>query len=368
MMDNGTYILGLKKEKIDTPAFLIDLDIMEKNINLMSEYCKSANINLRPHTKHHKSPIIAHKQLQAGAIGICCQKLGEAEVMVAAGIPEILITYEIIGEIKIKRLMSLCNQSNIIVTVDSHKNINDLSEAATSFGVELGILLDVNVGQNRCGIEPDNSVIELAQLITSSKNLNFKGIHAYAGNIQGVFNDEERFQLDKKSMIKTKIAVEKLTSANLPIEIVTAGGTGTYKFTSQYSYITEIQPGSYVFMDGQYRKVLEDFEISGTILATIISKPNANRIVLDSGMKTISSDQWPPIIKNFQGIEFTSISDEHLTLNIQNSDAKELKVGDKIEIIPAHNDTTVNLHTEFFGIRKGILECVWPISARAKIR
>ena len=243
MMDNTIYMLGLKKEKIDTPAFLIDLDIMEKNINLMSEYCKSANINLRPHTKHHKSPIIAHKQLQAGAIGICCQKLGEAEVMVAAGIPEILITYEIIGEIKIKRLMSLCNQSKIIVTVDSRENINDLSEAATSFGVELGILLDVNVGQNRCGIEPNSTLVEsLSKQIISAPKLQFKGIHGYAGSIQSIANDEERKKADSLSMNKAEIALEQLKKLNIPVEIVTAGGTGTYNLTSKYEHVTEIQP------------------------------------------------------------------------------------------------------------------------------
>ena len=367
-MENLIYLPGIEKEKIDTPAFLIDLDIMDNNISKMAEYCKALGINFRPHTKHHKSPIIAHKQIDSGAIGICCQKLGEAEVMVSSGVRDVLITYEIIGDIKIKRLMALCKLSNIIVTVDSKNNVKDLSEAAKSHDVKLGILLDVNVGQNRCGIEPDDFVVELAKFIQSSDNLEFKGIHAYAGNIQSETDDEKRFQLDKESMLKTKIAVEKLRSAKIELDIVTAGGTGTYKYTSQYDFITEIQPGSYVFMDGQYSKVLDDFDNSGTILTTIISKPNPNRIVLDSGMKAISSDQWPPIIKDFNGIEFGSISDEHLTLDITNSDAKQLNVGDKIEIIPGHNDTTVNLHTEFFGIRKGILESVWPISARAKIR
>ncbi|MQG19405.1 MAG: DSD1 family PLP-dependent enzyme [SAR202 cluster bacterium] len=360
---------GTKVSQLDTPAFIVDLDKMENNISNMAKYCKSKNINLRPHIKHHKTPEIALKQIQNGAIGICCQKLSEAEVMAQNDINNILITYEIVTEYKINRLMEICKIANLIVLVDNPKNIKDLDEATSHFNTNLGILLDINVGQNRCGIEPDSHLVkDLANQVLTAPGLQFKGIHGYAGSIQSIVNFEERKKADKESMHKSLIALEQLNDSKIPVEIVTAGGTGTYNLTTQYDHVTEIQPGSYVFMDNQYSAVLNDFEVAGTVLATVISKPTSGRAVLDSGMKSISTDQWPPKIKSHQGISVNTVSDEHLTINLDSEDSKNIKIGDQVELIPGHNDTTVNLHTNCFAIRNGIVQNVWPISAHAMTR
>ena len=367
-MQEFTPSLGTPKEELDTPSFIIDLDAMENNIEKMASYCRSKSINLRPHTKHHKSPDIAKKQIAAGAIGICCQKLGEAEIMASHGVDNILITYEIIGSFKIRRLMALAKSTKVSVTVDDVANVVDLSEAANAAQVSIGVSLDVNVGQNRCGVEPDKSVIELAQAVEAAPGLQFLGIHAYNGAIQSVEDDDKRKALDSDSMGKTLAAINHLRSAEIPCEIVTAGGTGTYNMTGSYSHITEIQPGSYVFMDAQYGRVLPDFINAGTIIASVISRPTQDRAVIDCGMKALSTDQWPPVIKSASGLTVASASDEHLTITLESEESQQLRPGDKVELIPGHNATTVNLHTHLFGMRNNKLEVIWPVSARAMIR
>ena len=359
---------GISRDELDTPAFLIDLDIMEGNIQRMADYFADRPVDVRPHMKHHKTPAIAHKQLAAGAIGVCCQKLGEAEVMAAGGIRNILITYEIVGPTKVRRLMALCQHADMMVTVDDADNVRELSEAAQAFGTSLGILVDVDCGQHRCGVDPGEPAAHLAQVAASAPGLQFRGICGYAGNIQGVEDPERRTMMDRQAMDKVAESVDAVRRSGVDVEIVSAGGTATYKLTGNYPGVTEVQPGSYVFMDAQYRRVLTDFEVAGTVLASVISRPTPDRAVLDSGMKAISTDQWPPMAKSVDGLEFSSASDEHLVADLTTSDARQLRPGDKVEIIPGHNDTTVNLHSHLFALRKGRLETVWEVGARGRIR
>jgi D-serine deaminase-like pyridoxal phosphate-dependent protein len=364
----STMVPGISIDELDTPAFLIDLDAMEGNIQRMADYFASRPPDVRPHMKHHKTPAIAHKQIAAGAIGVCCQKLGEAEVMAAGGIGNILITYEIVGRTKISRLMALCRHADMMVTVDDAQNVQDLSEAAQAFGAPLGVLVDVDCGQHRCGVDPGEPVARLAQVIASAPGLRFRGVCGYAGNIQGVEDAEKRTMMDLEAMDKVDASVDAVRKAGLDVEIVSAGGTGTYQLTGNHPGVTEVQPGSYVLMDAQYRRVLTDFEVAGTVLASVISRPAPDRAVLDSGMKAISTDQWPPAARSVEGIEFASASDEHLVATLTSSDARQLRPGDKIEIIPGHNDTTVNLHSHLHALRKGRLETVWEVGARGRIR
>ena len=364
----STMVPGISRDDLDTPAFLIDLDVMEANIQRMADYFASRPVGVRPHMKHHKTPAIAHKQIAAGAIGVCCQKLGEAEVMAAGGIRNILMTYEIVGPSKISRLMALCRHADMMVTVDDAGNVRDLSEAAQASGASLGVLVDVDCGQHRCGVEPGEPAARLAQAVASAPGLRFRGICGYAGNIQGVEDDERRATMDLEAMQKVASSVEAVRGAGLDVEIVSAGGTGTYQLTGNYPGVTEVQPGSYVLMDAQYRRVLTDFDVAGTVLASVISRPAPDRAVLDSGMKAVSTDQWPPVSKSVEGVEFASASDEHLVATLTSSDARQLRPGDKIEIIPGHNDTTVNLHSHFHALRGGKLETVWEVGARGRIR
>ncbi len=358
----------MRIEDIDTPALIVDLDGLEDNLDRYQQYFDEHGIGLRPHIKTHKCLAIAHMQMRRGAMGITCQKLGEAEVMAAGGIDDILITYEIVGRTKINRLMALCRHADMMVTVDDAQNVTDLSEATQAFGAPLGVLVDVDCGQHRCGVDPGEPVARLAQVIASAPGLQFKGICGYAGNIQGVEDAEKRTMMDLEAMEKVDASVDAVRKAGLDVEIVSAGGTGTYQLTGNHPGVTEVQPGSYVLMDAQYRRVLTDFEVAGTVLASVISRPAPDRAVLDSGMKAISTDQWPPVAKSVEGIEFASASDEHLVATLTTGDSRQLRPGDKIEIIPGHNDTTVNLHSHLHALRKGRLETVWEVGARGRIR
>jgi len=359
---------GTPQEDLDTPCFLIDLEAMERNIEKMAAYFRGRSADLRPHMKHHKTPEIAHLQLAAGAIGVCCQKLGEAEAMADGGVHNILITYEIIGSSKIQRLMNLARRVDLMVTVDDHGNVEQLSEAAQAAGTSLGILVDINCGQNRCGVDPGRAGVKLAQAVARAPGLELKGLCGYEGHLQAVVDLEERTTKAREAMAQVVATAESMRREGLPAEIVSAGGTGTYNITGDYPGVTEVQAGSYVLMDAAYRRVLQDFDVAGTILTSVISRVTTDRAVLDCGMKAISTDQWPPQVVGLPGIEMRSVSDEHLSVNLTDSDSRQLRPGDKVELIPAHNDTTVHLHSHLFALRNGILETVWQVAGRGRIR
>lgn len=359
---------GTPKEELDTPCYIIDLDVMERNIQEMAAYFKGRPAELRPHMKHHKTPEIAHKQIAAGAIGVCCQKLGEAEAMADGGVDNILITYEIIGPAKIRRLMNLARRVNLMVTVDDLGNAQNLSDAAQAAGLSLGILVDINCGQNRCGVDPGQPSVDLARGVSRAPGLELRGLCGYEGHLQAVADLEERTTKAREAMARVLETAEAIRRDGMGVDIVSAGGTGTYNITGDYPGVTEVQAGSYVLMDAAYRKVLQDFDVAGTILTSVISRGSADRAVLDSGMKAISSDQWPPQVVGLPGVEFRGISDEHLSITLTDSDSRQLRPGDKVELIPGHNDTTVHLHTHLFGLRRGQLEAVWEVAGRGRIR
>ena len=360
--------LGTPISELDTPCYLIDLDAMERTIEKMADYFKDRPAMLRPHMKHHKTPEIAHKQLAAGAIGVCCQKLGEAEAMADGGVDNILITYEIIGPAKIRRLVDLARRVNLLVTVDDANNVRDLSAAARSAGVPLGILVDINCGQNRCGVDPGAPGVALARLVDSAPGLELRGLCGYEGHLQAVVDPEERTTRTRDAMAQVLATAQAIRDEGISLEIISAGGTGTYNITGDYQGVTEVQAGSYVLMDAAYRRVIQDFEVAGTILTSVISRGAPDRAVLDCGMKAISTDQWPPQVVGHPGIEVSGVSDEHLSVTLTDSDSRQLRLGDKLELIPGHNDTTVHLHSHLFALRQDRLEAVWEVAGRGRIR
>lgn len=360
-------LVGLEKDELDTPSLLIDLDVMERNLSIMADYYKEVNANLRPHIKPHKSPIIAHEQLEAGAIGITCQKLGEAEVMAAAGISEILLANQIANEQKIRRLIGLAKHSNVIVGVDNINNVKQISRAAFKQGVDINVAMEIDAG--RCGVQAGEPAVSFAKEIIRCKGLKFRGIWFHKG-LRSYKKFEERkkahFEL-LKPVIETKNMIEH---AGIDVEIVSAGATSTYKITPEVVGITEVQPGCYVFMDHEYKSIegMESFNYALTILATVISRPSKDRAIIDVGLKSRGSNYTnliPPIVKDIEGIEVTGFSAEHGHLKLE-SPSKELDVGDKLELIPSNCDTTVNMYDEYIGIRDNKVEVIWPISARGK--
>jgi D-serine deaminase-like pyridoxal phosphate-dependent protein len=358
--------IGSPIEEIDTPALLLDLDVMERNIARMATAFRSLSAKLRPHAKTHKTPIIAHQQLAAGAIGITCAKLGEAEVMVAGGIRDVLLANQIVGARKIARLVSLARYADLIVAVDDGQNVADLSDAAQAAGVSLRVLVEVNVGQNRCGVEPGEPALVLAQQIERSAGLEFAGLMGYEGHlvfVPSLLERERRVQKDMQALIE---AVSFLESHSLPVDIVSAGGTGTAMLTGALPRITEIQAGSYVFMDGRYKTIEGvNFDCALTLLTTVMSRPRPDRVIVDAGMKTLTHEFGLPRFKERDDLELLGLSEEHGTVKLQDPSVS-LRPGDQLEIIPSHGDTTLNLHDYYYGMRRGRVETIWPIAARGK--
>ena len=359
--------IGIPKEEIDTPALLIDLDIMESNIQKMADFFSTVNADLRPHTKTHKTPIIAHKQIEAGAIGVTCAKLGEAEAMVHAGIRDILIANQIVGKQKIARLINLANHSDIMVAVDDPHNVNQLSAAAQAKGVTLRVLIEVNVGMNRCGTEPGAPTLELAQHILKSEALRFEGLMGYEGHTVANPSLIERKIATEKSMTLLVDTKHLLEENGIPVKIMSGGGTGTHKITGAFPEMTEVQAGSYVFIDATYRNVEgggDQFDCSLSVLTTIISRPNPTRVIVDAGLKMLAKEFGVPQPIGIDGLEMIGLSEEHGRMTADAS--VDLTPGDKLELLPTHCCTTVNLHDCYYGIRDGVVESVWEIAARGK--
>ncbi|MBI4531270.1 MAG: DSD1 family PLP-dependent enzyme [Candidatus Latescibacteria bacterium] len=361
-------LIGVDTSVIDTPALVIDIDVMEANIAKMASFFRDRPANLRPHTKTPKTPAIAWKQIEAGAIGITCAKLGEAEVMADAGIRDILIANQVVAPEKIERLMEVAKRSDVIVAVDSQKNIDDLAKAARATGVDLKILVEVDIGMHRCGIDPGEPAVELTQHVCRSEGLRFVGVMGYEGHLVMTVNEEERRTTCREAMGLLTWTADEITRSGIDVEIVSGGGTGTYKITGAYPGVTEVQAGSYVFNDGRYRTVEgvgSDFGCALTLLTTVISRPKPDLAVIDAGMKAITKEFGLPQVVGLDGSELFHLSEEHGRITL-NGTAQDLKIGDKIELLPSHGCTTINLHDRFYGVRHGKVEVMWPIEARGK--
>jgi D-serine deaminase-like pyridoxal phosphate-dependent protein len=358
--------IGAKKDEIDTPALLIDLDVMEKNIDTMAKFFRSVPAELRPHAKTHKCPIIAHKQLEAGAIGITCAKLGEAEVMVHAGIRSVLVANQVVGEPKVTRLVNLAKHSAVIVAVDSPENVRHLAESASAKDVRLNILIEVDVGNNRCGTPPGEPTLRLARDVASHESLNLMGLLGYEGFCQNIRGMNERDEKTKEAMGKLVSTRELLEDKGFDMEIVSAGGTGTHMITGRYPGVTEVEAGSYVFMDATYSKVegLENFDHALTILTTVTSLPRPGVAICDAGLKTVATEFGLPPVVGVEGVIYERASEEHGRLRVEPGTG--LRVGDKIELLVTHCCTNTNLYDRFHCLRDDRLEAVWNIAARGR--
>lgn len=357
----GEDLIGRHKSEIDTPVLLLYMDVVERNIAKMANIFSDKECKLRPHIKTHKLPIIAHKQIEAGAIGITCAKLGEAKIFLESGVKDILIANEIVGDIKIQRLVNLSGYGDLIVCVDYFENARDISEAAGRMGREINILVEVNVGLNRCGVRPAKPALELVQEITKLKNLAFRGVMGYEGGlfIEDLEEKEKKCRECNRLLVETKELIEK---NGFPVEIVSAGGSNTSYLTGLYPGITDIQVGSYVTMDAHNAYYGLDFEQAITVLTTVISRLEKERAVTDAGMKALSTDEGLPICKE-PGIIVSKLNEEHGHLRIENPD-RDLSVGDKIEIVPSHGCTTIPLYDRYVVIRNDYVESVAEIRAR----
>lgn len=360
--------VGRSKFELDTPVLLVDLPTMGRNIERMVGRIIGKGVNWRPHTKGQKVPALAYMELAAGAIGVTCAKLGEAEVMAAAGIRDILIANQIVGPQKVTRLVNLRPHADVIVAVDSAESVRELSEAATAKGVELRVVVEVDVGMGRCGVEPGEAVVRLAQKVADAPGLKLAGLEAWEANCTRIADPNEKQLCVRSSVGKLVESAELCRRAGLPIEIVSCGGTGTYWLTAAVPGVTEIQAGGGIFNDVHYAEHFGlDHEFAMTVMTTVISRPNPRRIVVDAGKKTMTSDTGTPRPLGLEGVTSVSLSAEHGKIELDRPNT-DLKVGDRLEWIVGYTDTTVLLHDELYATRDGCVEVVWPVLGRGKLR
>lgn len=356
---------------IDTPALVVDLDVLERNLDLMANAIRGAGVALRPHAKSHKCPDIARMQIERGAVGICCQKVSEAEVFVDAGVRDLLVTNEIVGAAKLARLAALAKRATIGVLADDADNVSALSAAAVAAEATLDVLVEVDVGAHRCGVQPGEAAAKLAGAIARAPGLRLLGVHAYQGGAQHLRTPGEREAAIAEAVrlaALSKLAIER---AGLPCPVVTGAGTGTWQLERDSGVYTEVQPGSYVFMDADYgRNALaadqHHFEHSLYVLATVMSTPVPERAIVDAGLKALAFDSGPPLVYGQPGLTFRKASDEHGVIDVA-ADAQPLRLGDRLWLIPGHCDPTVNLYDWIVGVRGERVEEIWPVAARGAL-
>ncbi len=365
--------IGMPLSDVDTPALLLDLEVFEQNLQRMAASAKKHSIKLRPHAKTHKCPVIAMRQIDLGAVGVCCQKVSEAEAMVYGGVPNVLISNEIVGLSKLRRAAALARLAEIALCVDDAGNVADINQAAVEFDVELPVYVELNVGANRCGVEAGEPVLLLARSIASHSNLRFGGLQAYHGRAQHVRDYGERSSAIDAAVEKIKHTIDVLKRDNITCPAVSGAGTGSYVFEAQSNVYSELQVGSYIFMDADYALNLDekgdrvsDFGHSLFVYATVMSRPHPQRAVLDAGLKALSVDSGMPAVVGYPGVKYVRAADEHGTLEISQSDCP-IAIGEKIRLIPGHCDPTVNLHDWYVGIRNERVEAIWPIAARGAL-
>ena len=363
--------IGMPLAEVDTPALILDLDAFEHNLKLLNDSLAGRSIKVRPHAKSHKCPEIGKRQMALGAVGVCCQKVSEAEAMVDGGVGDVLIANEVVGAAKLKRLAALAKRAKIAVCADNADNVTALDAAACEAGVQLDVLVEVNVGANRCGVEPGEPAFNLAQQIHQSKHLRFAGLQAYQGSAQHMRKTEERRAAIEAACDKVKRTTALLEKAGIPCERVTGAGTGSYMFEATSAVYHELQAGSYIFMDADYAKNdwtesgIPRFEHSLFIWTTVMSTPTADRAICDAGLKASSVDSGMPRVFDTPGVEYTKASDEHGVLQL--SGGTTLPLGHKLKIVPGHCDPTVNLYDHYVCVRKGRVEALWSITARGAL-
>lgn len=360
--------------QLDTPAVVVDLDVMERNLSRMADYSRTHNLLLRPHTKSHKIPELAKRQVASGATGITVAKIGEAEVMLAAGIDDILIAYPIVGAVKTTRLAQMAERAKISVALDSEEAAREISTAATKQGTTIGILVEMDVGFRRCGLSNETDLVTLAQKINDLPGLEFKGLMFFPGHFS--VGPEQRATLRAQVNDFLKRSIAAFDRAGVPLAIVSGGSTPTAYESGLFHGVNEVRPGMYIFNDRNTVAIsaasLNDCALS--VVVTVVSTAVSGYTIVDGGSKTFSYDRFQGgdgsgfgIVKEDLAAEVERFSEEHGHLNIGRSERSYL-VGDRLSIIPNHVCTTVNMHDEIYGVRGEQVEEVWRVAGRGKVR
>jgi 3-hydroxy-D-aspartate aldolase len=374
LVDGEVVKPGIAKADLDTPALCVDLDAFEQNVATMQAAVKKFGIATRPHAKTHKCAAIAKYQMKTGSIGICCAKLSEAEALAANGLDKILMTTGNLPKAKIRRAMQLRKKhSNFIQAVDYAPNARDLDAAAKEARVVADVVIDVAVG-SRTGIPAGPGVLELAQLIDTLPNLKLRGMLSYDGGVQHAKGFENRKARALKTIEANTESYEMMKKAGLNTEIYSGGGTGTYNIYHVIPGFSDVQVGSYIFMDLQYSaigsasgdEVYSDFAPSLTVLTTVVNNRFPDRLTADAGTKALTTNTPAPKVIGEPGMSYSPSSDEFGGIRFNSPPSKEYQIGDRLELLVSHCDPVVNLYDQMYGIRKDRVEVIWPIVARGK--
>ncbi|MFM9966047.1 MAG: DSD1 family PLP-dependent enzyme [Planctomycetaceae bacterium] len=368
-----TDVTGLTKSTIPTPALIVDQEAFDANLITMAEHCRQAKRQFRPHVKTHKCSDIARRQIAAGAIGVCVATVSEAEAMVAAGITGVLLTSPIVDPLKITRMVRLVRQCpSVMLAVDSSRQAELLASAATAADLQVDVLVDIDIGDRRTGVLPGQPAVDLAQQIAKCKQLQVVGVQAYAGHASHVVGYEARDRVSREALGKAVETRRLLLRSGFDARILSGGSSGTYNIDSTIDGVTELQVGSYIFMDVDYRRIgsrdgnpiYSDFRPSLTVLTTVINATHADRVTIDAGTKSIdttTTQRAEP--KNWPGLIYTKAGDEFGAISFE-ADARRPTIGDRIEFIVPHCDPSVNLYDRLYVCRGDAVTAVWKTSAR----
>jgi D-serine deaminase-like pyridoxal phosphate-dependent protein len=365
--------IGMTLDEVDTPALIIDLDAFERNLRRLADRVAGSGVRLRAHAKTHKCPVIALKQIELGAVGVCVQKVSEAEAMIYGGVRDVLVTNEVVGRQKLRRLMGLAGMARLGVCADDPAQLADLEAAAAEAGTAIRVYVEVNMGGNRCGVEPGEPALDLARRIGDLPHLTFGGLQAYHGSAQHLRGWDERQKAIASAVEKAASTRDLLLANGIACDQVTGAGTGTFEFEAGSGVYTELQCGSYIFMDADYGRNFDRdgaptraFEPSLFVWATVMSRPAQERAIVDAGLKALAFDSGPPLVWDEPAATYERASDEHGRLGIS-APTNRLNLGDKVRLVPGHCDPTVNLYDWYVGIRGDRVEALWPITARGAV-
>lgn len=357
-----TSLIGQSIEVLDSPQLLIDLEAVDANVQRMLAAFANREVNVRVHFKSLKCGGLARYLAVHGVKSFLCAKVNEAEILADAGIADILVANQVIGSTKLRRLAALARRAIVSVCVDDADNVCEMAAIASAEHVSVGVLVEVDIGMARCGVEPGQPALELARLIQSSRGLRFLGLQGYDGHLQMIADVTERRGRCLEGLEKLVSTRRLIEQAGIPVRVVTGAGTGTWEFVGYYEGITEIQPGSFVLMDHAYHAIRPEFRCALSIMCTVVSK-RPGWYVLDAGSKAISRDFGTPVVKDRPHDMVAKLSEEHTKVE---SNDESVRVGRRFEVIPTHGCATMNLHRQCVAIRHGKVEAIWPIEASGR--
>lgn len=360
--------IGSTKADLDTPALCLDLDVMESNIRQVAATCRKYGVGWRPHSKGHKVAAIAQTELAAGAIGVTCAKLAEAEVMAAGGVRDLLIANLVVGPRKVGRLVALRRIADPIVCIDHLDQALPIGRAMTEAGLRVRAIIEVDIGLRRVGVPPGGPTLELARKLIELPGIAFSGIMGYEGHLLTVANADQKAEQIRQALGTLVEVKNTLEAADIACPIVSCAGTGSYLYAARQPGVTELQAGGAIFMDAFYRHQCQvpDLGFALTVMATVVSRPTPERAIIDAGRKTMHGDFQPPFVLGRDDVRVARLSAEHGELELDPS-AQSLRIGDRLELVPGYADLTTVLHNHYYCFRGGKLVAIWPIEARGKL-